>query len=167
MSIKKKPSPKKAKNSNTKKTVAKSTQPVSAIKEETKKEIVPPKIADLKTEKVKVGRKGTQYLFNGETYGKGKLVLAVVKAHVSKFPKSTLKDLQKTFPKEIQKYYEVVESLVVAKKKSEHYPRYFVKDNQPIKIADGSIGVTTQWGDNIKSFLEVAKKLGFTIKETK
>lgn len=115
------------------------------------------------------GRDNTKYQFNSSLYTKGRLVLAVVKEYASKHPKAGLNELTKAFPKELQKYYGVIVPLNEAKKKSEHYPRYFIGEKEPIKLADGtSVAVTTQWGaDNINPFIETAKKLGFNIKETK
>ena len=114
------------------------------------------------------GRSGTKYEFNGQKYGYGRLVLAVVQDYVLKHPKVTLNELQKAFPKELQKYYGVVIPLSEGKKKSEHYPRYFIKDKEPIKLTEGVVCCSTQWDSTLtKGFVNQARKLGFTIKETK
>lgn len=114
-------------------------------------------------------RDKTKYVFENKTLGKGKLVLAIVQSYVVKHPKVTIVELQKVFPKELQKHYGVIVPLNEAKKKCEHYQRYFIGEGQAIKLADGSsVSVTTQWGsENIKPFVETAIKLGFIITEVK
>ena len=44
----------------------------------------------------------TKYLFNGNIYGKGRLVLAVVTAYVNSNPEISLDELQAIFPRRLQ-----------------------------------------------------------------
>jgi len=110
----------------------------------------------------------TQYLFNGKTFGKGRLVLAVVEDYINNHNTITFEELRKLFPKEIQGSFFVVDSLVNAKKIVEesrlHKKRHFI--NNPIKLSSGEkIVVTTEWGkSNIDKFINKAQVLGYTIK---
>jgi len=115
-----------------------------------------------------IGKKDTtQYIFNGKTYGKGRLVLAVVEEYIKNHNNITLEELHKLFPKEIQGSFFVVDSLENAKKIVEesrnHRKRHFIND--PIKLSNGEkIVVTTEWGkSNIDKFIDKARKLGYAI----
>lgn len=114
-------------------------------------------------------RDKTKYQFNGNTYGKGKIVLAVVQEYATKNKKKKFADIQKAFPKELHSLFGVVATLNEAKNLSVKYERYFLKDGQVLKSADNvKYAVCNQWGvGNIGEFITHARKLGFTIKEVK
>jgi len=107
----------------------------------------------------------TQYIFNGKTYGKGRLVLAVVEEHIKNHNNITLEGLHKLFPKEIQGGLFVVDSLENAMEivNRTNRKRHFI--NNPIKLYNGDeIVVTTEWGiKNIENFINKAQKLGYSI----
>lgn len=107
----------------------------------------------------------TKYLFNKETKNKSRLVLAITKQYVTDNPKVTITKLKEVFPDSMQKSFGVIRSLPEIKKRNDKYPRFFTKDNDLLKLADGTvIGVTSQWGiGNINEFLKIAKQLGYTI----
>jgi hypothetical protein len=113
------------------------------------------------------GKDKTQYSFNGRTYGKGRLVLAVVEEYIKNHNNCTLAELQKVFPKELQKSYFVVDTLKKAKniiqESNRHQGRHFVKN--PIKLNTGEeVVVTTEWGiGNIDRFIAKARELGYHI----
>jgi hypothetical protein len=113
------------------------------------------------------GKDKTQYSFKGRTYGKGRLVLAVVEEYIRNHSDTTLAELKKIFPKELQKSFFVVDTLSSAKKiiqKSPiHKKRHFV--NNPIQLNNGEeVVVTTEWGiRNIDRFITRARELGFSI----
>jgi hypothetical protein len=113
------------------------------------------------------GKDKKQYSFNGRTYGKGRLVLAVVEEYIKNHNNCTLAELQKVFPKELQKSYLVVDTLKNAKKiiqeSHRHQGRHFVKN--PIVLNNGEeVVVTTEWGiGNIDKFIVKARELGFHI----
>ena len=114
------------------------------------------------------GRRDTiQYIFNGKTYGKGRLVLAVVDEYIKKHNNITLQELHKLFPKEIQGSFFVVDSLENAKGIVErtHRKRHFIKN--PIKLSNGEeVVVTTEWGiSNIDKFINKARELGYSINQ--
>ncbi len=116
------------------------------------------------------GQDNTQYEFNDKTYGKGRLVLAVSKAHVARNPTITHEKLQQDFPQKPVKSG-VFQTLEDAKNhiKEKNYKRNFIKDSDHIKLSDGTIiTVSTEWGiGNIGGFIESARKLGYKITEIK
>jgi hypothetical protein len=117
------------------------------------------------------GKDKKQYSFNDKTYGKGRLVQAVVEEYIRNHNSCTLAELQKVFPKELQKSYFVVDTLKNAKKiiqeSHRHQGRHFVKN--PIMLNNGEeVVVTTEWGiSNIDRFIDKAKELGFNIEVCK
>ncbi len=109
------------------------------------------------------GRDTSKLKFNGELYGKGRLVLAVVKKYVEDNPKTTLTKLKEIFPNELQPRYGVVEEVSKAKKISADRDRFFLKPEDLIKVGDKKIAVCNQFGSHnlpLKHF----KSLGFVIK---
>jgi DNA-binding HxlR family transcriptional regulator len=122
-----------------------------------------------KVEKVKTkstgGRDNRKFKFNGQEYGKGPLVLAVVGAYVKKNPKTTLAQLKKLFPDELLHRYGIFQEVKEAKKLSGNRDRYFLKHEQIIPIKDAAIAVCNQFtAENIQPFLKVAKEQGISIK---
>lgn len=123
----------------------------------------------IKTSKTKKDR--TKYIFEQKVYGKGRLVLAVIKSYVNSNSNLTYDNLQKVFPKELQRYgigvlntlNYVQEEYISKNKKLRHY----IKPEEQIKLKDKIIVVSREWGagekDNISGFLEHAKDLGFNI----
>jgi len=126
-----------------------------------------PEVADSKKKpetKTTSGRDNRKFTFDGQEYGKGPLVRAVVAAFVKKNPKTTLSILKKVFPDGLLHRYGVFQELKDAKKMSGNRDRYFMKPEQVIKLKDASIAVCNQWtSDNIQPFLVEAKR-HFTIK---
>ena len=124
-------------------------------------------------EKVKVvrdtapGKDFSKYVFEGNTYGKSRLVLAVVKKYVEDHHPATFDELEEAFPSSIQG------SLGVARRigdVSDKYKgiggvkRYFVDDT--ICLASGEqVIVCTQFGaPNTEKFVEHAvNELGYKI----
>ncbi len=107
-------------------------------------------------------RKG--FTFEKESYGKGPLVLAVLKKHVSDNPQSTIESLKKTFPDTLLKGYGIFQTFEKAMEISKDRKRFFLKDTQLIRIKSGNIAVCNQFSsDNILPFLDQAKKLGYEI----
>lgn len=112
------------------------------------------------------GKDYTKYIFNNHQYGKGRLVLAVVKEYVSSYPNTSFGELLKIFPKNLQgsigvfNRYEDVQKEYAGKNKNRH----FTKSNELIQLSDCRIAVCTEWGSsNINSFVNQAKSLGYTI----
>ena len=99
----------------------------------------------------------TKYKFNGAIYGKGKLVLAVIKQYVEENPDVTYAELEKKFPKNLQGshgcFVEKERALKLRAEKGRK--RHFLKEDEEIKIKGCSIAVCTEWGrGNIDKFIE-------------
>lgn len=130
-------------------------------------------------EKVKVPRDTNQskdfskYLFEGNTYGKSRLVLAIVKQYVEDYQPSTFEELEEAFPSSLQGSLGVVKRIedVSDKYKGEgkgNVKRYFIKEDETIRLSSGEqIIVCTQFGaTNTKDFVDHAvNKLGYTIEK--
>jgi hypothetical protein len=106
------------------------------------------------------------YTFNGNTYGKGPIVHAVVKEYLKKNPNKTLEDIKKVFPDYLQRNYGIVQSVEKARLLSGKHNRFFLKDNQLIQIKDTTVAICNQFtGANIEPFLKHAAMLGFIIEK--
>jgi len=111
----------------------------------------------------------TKYSFDGSTYGKRKLVLAVVSKYVhDNLP--TYKELITDFPSTLQGSLGVIigaEELEDKKKKSnDSVERYFENDADALITSDNiKVFICSQWGTgNINKFISKAKGLGYDIK---
>ena len=111
-------------------------------------------------------RDTTKYKFNDSLYGKGRLVLAVIKQYVSDNPDLTYDDLQSAFPKKLQGSIGVFNKLsyVISRYGDKNHKRHFIKDDEVIGLSDCHIAVSTEWGaGNINNFIEQAKAHGYSI----
>lgn len=110
------------------------------------------------------GKDYTKYIFNGNKYGKNRLVLAVIKDYVKNNPSITYQKLQTVFPNSLQGT-ETFTTETEAKQKTDR--RNFIKKNELITLADATIAVSTQWGlANIEPFINHCKKMNLDIKAT-
>jgi hypothetical protein len=102
------------------------------------------------------------YIFNGNTYGKGRLVLAVVEQYVSDNHGLAKKELEESFPSALQGSIGVISSIEEAEGKYEG-KRHFVKN--AIKLTNETVAVCNQWGSkNIDKFVQhAAGELGYNI----
>jgi len=118
----------------------------------------------------KSNRDTTQYNFNGQTLGKGPLVLAVIKHHIENNSESTFPSLKAQFPDSIRGSDGVFDTIESA---SEKYARnnkkkHFINPKDQIKLQDSTIAVSNQWtASTINPFISVAKKLGYEIQSIK
>jgi hypothetical protein len=109
----------------------------------------------------------SKYMFDGRTYGKSRLVLAVVKKYVEDHHPATFDELEKAFPSSIQGSLGVVRRIEDVSEKYKGnggVKRYFVDDI--IILASGEqVIVCTQFGaPNTEKFVEhVINKLGYAI----
>ena len=126
--------------------------------------------------KIKAARKEnlkkdySKYLFDGRTYGKSRLVLAVVEKYVKQHYNLNFADLEKAFPASLQGSLGVVKILDSVPEKYKGIggvKRYFVKDNEIIRLPSGEkVTVSTQWGNNIIGFIDyVTSTLGYEIEK--
>ncbi len=108
----------------------------------------------------------TKYLFEGKEYGKGRLVLAILKDYCSKNNKITYAELDQAFPKKCQGSSGVFAILDEANAvfASTGRKRHFLKPEEVIEIGDATIAVSNQWGiGNINRFIACANKVGYNI----
>ena len=105
----------------------------------------------------------TQYLFEGNRYGKAKLVLAVVKAYVRDNPSINFSVLSSIFYDRLQGSAGVVKKPEEAKKiRADYECRYFI--DSPLYLQDEIVLVCNQWGiGNIGNFIKRANELGYKI----
>ncbi len=108
----------------------------------------------------------TKYSFNGHSYGKGKLVLAIVKDHVSRHPNVSFDDLRTVFPRDLQGSIGVINKYDFVQKNYMNKPhkRHFVKSDELIQLSDCTIAVCTEWGvGNINNIIEQGVAIGCNI----
>ncbi len=108
----------------------------------------------------------TKFLFNGEVYGKGRLVLAVVTDYVSRNPDVTFDKLKSIFPdllhgsQGVFSERQVIKERFAGKSNSHH----FMKPEEIISLDDADITVCVDWTvSNIYKFIDAAKSLGMSV----
>ena len=113
----------------------------------------------------RTGMDNTRYCFEGHTYVKCRLVLAVVKAYVRDNPSITYSELKNIFYKRLQGSTGVIATPSEARVKvQDPEKRYFT--NSIIYLKDTPIYVCTQWGiGNIGNFIDKAISLGYKIEK--
>ena len=111
-------------------------------------------------------RDNSKFKFNGEEMNKGQLVRSVVTQYVADNAGTTFKKLKEVFPDTLLKRFGIFQDEENARVISgQKYDRYFFKEEHVIKLKDKRVVVCNQWtAENLKPFLEVAKKLGYDIK---
>jgi len=106
------------------------------------------------------------YKFNGDIYGKGPLVLAVIRSHVDANPDIDYTKLKAAFPDDLLKSYGIFKRLDDAQEASKKRKRYFLKEEQVVSIGDCQIAVCNQFtSGNIGAFIDKAIEMGYEIKE--
>lgn len=111
-------------------------------------------------------RDTSKYLFNGESLGKGRLVLAVVKRHCENNPNITYSQLEQIFPKSCQGSSGVFTTFESANDvlTSSGRKRHFLNTDELIQIEGATIAVSSQWGiGNIDRFIKCANQNGHII----
>ena len=104
----------------------------------------------------------TKYFFNGQTLGKNRLVLAVIKEYVMNNPGTTFSQLKVKFPDRLQGR-ETFATENEAKQKRDR--RNFIRTDELISLIDTTIAVSTQWGiENITRFIDHCKLINIDIK---
>ena len=110
----------------------------------------------------------TKYNFHGKEYGKGRVVLEVIKRYVEDHPNITFSELERIFPKNCQGNTGVFSSLAVANDiyTRTGYKRHFFKPSELITVSNETIAVSNQWGiGNINEFISKAKAQNYLIVE--
>lgn len=108
-----------------------------------------------------------QYLFNGMPYGKGRLVLEVVRKYAADNPSTTADELEIIFDGSIQGSIGIVRKLSELQKfSSDPQRRFFLNQADIIQTATDECAVCNQWSVyNIDKFIDRARGLGFTIEK--
>jgi len=113
------------------------------------------------------GRNKDQYKLDGELYGKGRIVQAVVRKYVAENPKVTYKQLKEVFPDELLNRFGIFQDENTANSLSGSRPRYFMSEEKgdAIKLGDRKVVFTSSQftADSVQPLLAVAKKLGMKI----
>lgn len=111
-------------------------------------------------------RDTSKYEFNGKMFGKGRLVLEVIKQHIENNPSISFSELEKQFPKKTQgsrgvfSTSEEANDILIRESR-----RNFLKPDELIMLSDSTIAVSTEWGiGNIGNFIKKARTLGYEIK---
>ncbi|GAB2998559.1 hypothetical protein GCM10027284_15280 [Cyclobacterium sediminis] len=108
----------------------------------------------------------SKFIFKGKEYNKGRLVNAVVRAHVERNPEITYSELKHDFPDYIQGSFGVVDLTSNAEDIYQRlgHKRHYIKEDEVIQLQDQAISTCNQWHpENIKSFINQAEKLGWRI----
>lgn len=107
----------------------------------------------------------SKYKFDGNEFGKGRLVLNVVTDYCRKYANIGIADLQEKFPKTLQPTLNVVVLLSELDNNPDLKKRYFTKENEVIALNNGEkVAVCNQWGiGNIDNFINRATDLGYEI----
>lgn len=112
----------------------------------------------------------TQYEFDGQVLGKGRLVWAVVRRYVADHPGMSFDELRKVFPDELQAASELQFSPVrVVVTRLQEIPtseakRFHVAPGETIVVRDAEVAVSREWNvKNLQFFLERARQLGYGI----
>ena len=111
-------------------------------------------------------RDTSKYLFHGETLGKGRLVLAVIKKHSENNPNIAFSKLEQIFPKSCQGSNGVFTTFEKANDilTSSGRKRHFLNTDELIEIEGATIAVSSQWGiRNIDKFISCARQAGHLI----
>ena len=144
--------------------VAEKVTPKKESGEKKQSAIVKEEIKPLKNSQQK-GRDLSKYKFNGAEYNKGRLALAIIFEY-AKTKKPTLKQALTIFPAEIVPPYGTIAEVKEARKMSKARPRFFLKDEELVRLKDCVIAVSNQWTvDRVNRIIAIAKKdLKFSIK---
>ncbi|HEX7415302.1 MAG TPA: hypothetical protein VF411_14760 [Bacteroidia bacterium] len=137
----------------------------SVTKPATKKKAVDVKEKDEAT--LIGGRDTSKYIFNKVAYPKSRLVLNLLKYHISKNPTITLPILQMLF-KDVKNRYGIIVPLAEAQKveKSSGRPRHFLKSEDLIVLQGRKMACNSQWdSNNFKQFCAICKTLKYEIKK--
>lgn len=106
-----------------------------------------------------------KYNYDGNIYGKGTLVNAVIRDYVFSHQDITYTQLESVFFRKLQGSNGCFDLLEKAKEiEKRDRRRHHINSNQIITLSDCIIATSTQWGrGNINNFLTKAAELGFTI----
>jgi len=124
---------------------------------------------DERREARKSSKDYTRYIFNGSSFNKRKLVLAVIQKWVDENDPKSLSDLLQVFPQEVRG-----SGLFVSEQDAkeiyerQNIYRHFLGENEILEFQDSTrYAISNQWGKgNIERFIEQSRKIGYAIEET-
>ncbi|BDR09585.1 hypothetical protein CTTA_3456 [Comamonas testosteroni] len=119
--------------------------------------------------KLPSNKDATKYHFDGKVYGKGRLVLAIVKRYVELNPSITFAELERAFPSTCQGSSGVIATADQANSiyTTSGRKRHFLDPSDLIQLQDSLAAVSNQWGiGNIDSLVRRATNLGFLVSAT-
>jgi hypothetical protein len=112
----------------------------------------------------------TQYRFDGDVLGKGRLVWAVVRHYVADHPGVSFEELRQAFPDALQASSSLQFSAVrvvvtrLADVPLSEAKRFFLSEGETLAMRDGDVAVSREWNlDNIQEFIARAHELGYAI----
>lgn len=108
----------------------------------------------------------SKYVFEGREFGKGRLVLEVVRKYAEMHPSLGFQGLLEAFPKTCQGSLGVFSTDQEAREIQERTgrSRHFISPADLVKLSDCTVAVCNQWGvGNIDRFLTRAMDLGYRI----
>ncbi len=128
------------------------------------------KVINTGANQVSMRKDTTQYTFEDETTGKGRLVLAIVKRYVREHQRVMFQDVRAAFPDELQADSPIQfskQNCVVARLDdlpSAAHKRFHVGEGDFIELSDGPIVVSREWNRfNIQNVLRRAQELGYAV----
>jgi len=125
-------------------------------------------VDEIKVQKPEGSRSTDKYSFNGQSYGVGRLALAIVKKYVQDNPRVSIVKIKEVFKEnEIQPRYKILTEIPKARKIATETgrERHYLKDTEVVSINGKKYAITNQWSkDNIKPLIAIAKSLRYTIR---
>lgn len=111
----------------------------------------------------------TRYIFDGNSFNKRKLVLAVIRHWVDVNNPGSISDILQAFPQDIRSgglFISEQEAKEIYDRQGIY--RHFLGDDEVLEFLDSTrYAISNQWGKgNIGKFIGQAKKLGYEIEET-
>lgn len=129
-----------------------------------------PAVVNAKAHQMNTHKDTTQYTFDGQTTGKGRLVLALVKRYVRDNPGVAFNDVRSAFPDELQADSPIQftkQGCVVARLddlSSTARKRFHVSAADTVQLADAVIVVSREWNRfNVQNILRRAQELGYAV----
>lgn len=112
------------------------------------------------------GRDYTRYKYRNNVYGKGRLVLEIIRDYIENNSNITYQELVAIFYKKIQGSIGCIATKEEIENRRMDITRFYNKSYEIIKTASDEIMVCNQWGiKNIQNFIKKAEELGYKIEK--
>lgn len=140
---------------------------IAKEKKTTAKKVVKNVTATPKASKSSANNDRSKMVFRGQEYGKGKLVLEVVRTDAAE-KSYTIAEFKERWPDRGHRKHGIFQTLKDAEKKCTKQKRFFIREDQVINLKDGKIAVCSDWGSgNFEPFVRIAKQNGYTFTQAK